>query len=109
MRRSSGKAGLEVSASTSPLRGSMTTTEPGLAGHRPLRRFLDAAVDRGDDLGARVGLLAPHDLHRPAEGVHLDALAAVAAAQVLVEEPLEAATARSCRRGGSGRASSARR
>ncbi len=65
----------------------------GLAGHRPLRRLLDAPVDRGDDLGARIGLLAPHDLHRAAERVHLDALAAVAAAQVLVEQPLEAGLA----------------
>ena len=57
--------------------------------HRALGHLLNAAVDRGDDLGARVGLLAAHDLHLPAEGVHLDALATVSAAQVLVEQALE--------------------
>ena len=74
---------------------------PGTPGHRALRHLLNAPVDRGDDLGARVGLLAPHDLHLPAEGVHLDALAAVSAAQVLVEQALEPGSARSCRPAGS--------
>src|SRR6266481_4531080 len=55
VRRSSGNAGLEVMASTSPLRGSMTITAP--------------------------------------EGIHLDALAAIAAAQVLVEHSLQPALA----------------
>ena len=62
---------------------------PGMSGHRALGHLLNAPVDRGDDLGARVGLLAPHDFHLPAERIHLDALAAVSAAQVLVEQALE--------------------
>ena len=61
--------------------------------HRPLRRFLNAPVHRGDDLVAGVGLVPPHDLHGAPKGVHLDALAAVATAQVLVEHPLESALA----------------
>ena len=62
----------------------------GLARHRLLRHFLDPAIDGGDDLGPRVGLLAPHHLHRPTQGVDLDPLASVPAAQVLVQEPLQA-------------------
>src|SRR4029453_11724169 len=101
--RSSSKAGLEVMARKSPLRGSMKIppTAAGIhddhrtraADHGALRRFLDTPVHRGDDLRPRIRLLAPHDLHGAAQGIHLDTLAPVAATQMLVEQPLEAALA----------------
>ena len=67
-------------------------------GHRPLRRLLHAAVHRGDDLGTGPRLLALHQLHRASQRVDLDALAAVTAAQMLVEQTLQPGLARSCRR-----------
>ena len=61
----------------------------GLARHRALGRLLDAPIHRGDDLGAGIRLLPPHDLHLPAQGVDLDTLAAVATAEVFVEKALQ--------------------
>src|SRR6185295_20298215 len=66
---------------------------PGAADHRLLGHFLHAAIDRGDDLGPRIGLLAAHHLHRAPHGVDLDALAAVAPPEIVVQQPLEAGLA----------------
>ncbi len=60
-----------------------------LPGHGLLGHLLDAAIDRRDHLGAGIRLLATHQLHRPAHRVDLDALAPVAPAQVVVEQPLQ--------------------
>src|SRR5206468_8979475 len=65
----------------------------GLALHRALGRLLDPAIDRRDHLRTRVGLGLLHAANRAPHRVDLDALSAVLAAQVLVEEPLEAALA----------------
>ena len=54
-----------------------------------LRGLLDAPVDRGDDLGARMGLRLLDEPDRPSHRVDLDALAAVAAPEILVEQPFE--------------------
>ena len=62
----------------------------GLALHRALGRLLHAAIDGGDDLGARVGLGRLDQADLAAHRVDLDPLAAVLAPQELVEEPLEA-------------------
>src|SRR5438552_2133089 len=60
-----------------------------LALHRFLGELLDAAVDRGDDLGAgmRIGLLDEADW--PPQRVDFDALSPIPAAEEFVEEALE--------------------
>src|SRR5262245_7155 len=65
----------------------------GLALHRALGRLLDPTVDRRDDLGAGVRLGLLHPANRASHRVDLDALAAVLAAQMLVEKPLESGLA----------------
>ena len=89
VNRSSGKAGARGHRQHVAVARIHHDHRPGAPGHRALSHLLNAPVDRGDDLGARVGLLAPHDSHLPAEGVHLDALAAISAAQVFVEQALK--------------------
>ena len=91
MKRSISKAGVETMASTSPLRGSITTTAPGLPSMAPLGHFLHAPIDGGDDLGAGMRLGGLDQPHLPAHRVDLEALAAVLAAQELVEQALEPA------------------
>ena len=89
MNRSTAKAGCEAMASTSPLRGSMTTTAPARA---PIARSAASWIRRSTVVTTwRAGqrLLPVEDADQPPVGVDLDALAAVAAAQVLVEQPLE--------------------
>ena len=54
-----------------------------------LGRLLDPPVDRRPHVRAGLRLLPVEDADQPPVGVDLDLLAAVAAAQVLVEEPLE--------------------
>src|SRR4029453_15566633 len=61
-----------------------------LALHRALGRLLDPAVDRRDHLRARGRLVLLPPANRAPPRIDLDALAAVLAAQMLVEEPLEA-------------------
>ena len=61
----------------------------GVALHGLLGGLLDPAVDRGDDLGPGWGSVVLDQPHLAAHGVHLDALAAVLAAQELVEQPLQ--------------------
>src|SRR5213592_4449673 len=87
VKRSISKACVDTMASTSPLRGSITTTAPVL----PSISF--AATDRGHHLRARMRLGGLHEPHGPAHRVHLDALAAILAAQELVEQPLESGLA----------------
>ena len=60
-----------------------------LAVHQLLGDLLHAAVDRRHHLRARIRLGGLHESYGPAHRVHLDALAAVLAAQELVEQPLE--------------------
>src|SRR6267378_4186057 len=96
VRLSSGKFGScttrsHASRSMVPVKRSIS--KAGLALHRSLGRLLDPAIDRRDHLRARVGLGLLHAANRTPHRVDLDALSAVLAAQVLVEEPLEAALA----------------
>src|SRR5919108_2552485 len=63
----------------------------GVALHRLLGRLLDASIDGGDDLRARMRLRRLDQPHRTAHGVDLDALTTVLAAQELVEQSLEPA------------------
>ena len=89
VKRSMSNAGVDTMASTSPLRGIHDHHRARVAVHGPLGRLLDAAIDGGDHLRARRRLRALDDAELAARGVDLDALAAVLAAQVVVEEPLE--------------------
>ena len=61
--------------------------------HRPFRGLLNATVHGGDHLRARARLALLDQAHGAAHRVDLDTLAAVLPAQVLVEQPLEAALA----------------
>jgi hypothetical protein len=75
------------------LRGSITTTAPALPS---IARSATSCTRRstvGDDLGARMRLGGLDQPHLPAHRIHLETLAAVLAAQELVEQPLEAALA----------------
>jgi hypothetical protein len=65
----------------------------GPALHGRFGRLLDAPVHGGHDLGPGTGLGLLDDAHGPAQHVHLDALAAVAASEVFVEQALETALA----------------
>src|SRR5207247_2359047 len=61
--------------------------------HRLFRGLLNATVHRGNRLRARARLALLDQAHGAAHRVDLDPLAAVLAAQILVEQPLETALA----------------
>src|SRR5213076_234351 len=61
--------------------------------HRLFRGLLNATVHRGNHLRARARLALLDQAHGAAHRVDLDPLAAVLAAQILVEQPLETALA----------------
>src|SRR5688500_14817283 len=65
----------------------------GVVLHRALGRLLDPSIDRRDDLGAGLRLGLRDHADRPAHDVDLDLLAAIATAQELVEQALEAGLA----------------